>query len=439
MTENKHRVNLRNLIADGGIFLGVLCILAIGVAGFVPMHFRFIDVKVEELFRKAGADSCKVGRVDVVAWKSISCREVTFSGRIDSIRHYSVRCAKINLGCNVPTLLFHRKAIRNLKVSRSTEKTTQSLSQHFSRYFPALEVLGLRKGTTVTDFAMFWKQRGKEIVRCRNGILKFGSAERSGDRLTLTARIPFINIAGDGIQDLRCSVYSSSEGEITVPEISGSYFDGKVRSRVKLNLKEQRIDSYTCTVEKMDMAYWYAVHVGIGEITGKLDLQAEGKRLPLSMPPRGAELHGTLQNCRVSGLPVQRALATSLFIPSLSVISFDRLTADALIDTGDTVTARITGEGDQMTFSSDGWILTDGKLQQRFEGVFSKTLSDSFPPVVRKTLLPEGKGKRKFACRLYGTFHDPLFELDESLLRRAVGNMFEDLRQEIIDIHDGKK
>ena len=176
----------------------------------------------------------------------------------------------------------------------------------------------------------------------------------------------------------------------------------------------------------------------MGEIHGKLSAEARGGDISWDSLFSLVRLKLSLEDCTIAGLPIQKALATSLFLPSIATLDFSSISATAEMKTGDTIRTTFKGVGDQLDFSSEGWVMLNGRLQQQFNGVFSGKMAASFPDVVKNSLIPAGKGKRKLTCRLFGTYYEPRFELDQATLRRAVGNMFDGLRQEIIDIHNGR-
>ncbi len=437
------QLNLRTLLVDGGKFLLILCILGIAVAGFVPLSHPLIARKVADVLRKAGAENCSVGKGTVVVWKSVTCRDIAFTVRIDSSRSCRIRCAEMSLRTSLPALLLHRYAIAGRASTKLTTGSSEARNvatlRVYGRIHSLLQLMARSNDGSMSDVVVTVADDAKELLRCIGGTVVLKADRKQTGELRAKVRFPVVNIAGDGVQDLECSVAASPSGKIGISGISGAYFDGKLGGNVSIDLANRTIEAYEGTVEQMDMSYWYTVHRGIGEITGTVHLRAKGGHLPLAFPLRTTDLHIVLHQCTISGLPIQHALATSLFIPSLATMPFSVITADIGIHEGDTITTDIRGEGDTLDFSSHGWVLTNGSLQQKLEGVFSKAMINSFPPVVKNSLEPAGKGKRRFGCRLFGTFSEPRFELDDAILRRAVGSMFEGLRQDVLDIHNGKK
>ena len=432
----KLSVKVKSLLIQSGVSVILLCGITIVIAGFIPLHGPVITGWTVAALLKAGADSCMVERVELTAWKSITIENGTIYKRIDSLRAVRFFCEDARISFNLLSLLLNRREIRRQLYSGNTALLDLFCRQPDKAYerLCALWHAIVKDGTGDFSGIGFTGTKGtKEIARGVNGTLNLVHNGRQPENIGIKLQLPTLNIAGDGLQNLRCTAVAASGAHVEIENLTGSYFDGKLKGKAILDFMRNRIESYDCSIEKMDMAYWYTVHVGIGEITGKCSIHAQGRTSPMQLPLNEADIAVTLHQCRVTKLPVQQALATSMFIPSLSSIDFSRITIDASVNSADTVFTTFTGTGEQLDFTSKGWVTAGGYLQQQFEGVFSKRMVDSFPNVVKKTLEPAGNGKRQFQCRLYGTYTDPLFELDEATLRRAVGNMFDDLRQSVFE------
>ena len=413
----------------------LLLVLFIILAGFVPIRHPFLVRKMVRLILDAGADSCSVGSVRVVAWKSITLQRVSVFKRVDSEREYGFSFTEAELAANLMKLAWNRKKIKNTLFPTETDLFK---SIYVRPATPMQKVILLKsqlseiKGGAVSDLRFSIKGKGREIVSGFNGTLQFGSSEDNPEDSDVKIAFPVMKISGDGFENVKCAVSFSSEGEVFVQNGTARYYDGRIKSHGTINLLKNRIESYLFTIEKMDLAYWYAVHVGIGKISGSANLHIEGDNVPFEGFSHDAELRLAVSPCVITDLPVQQSLATSLFIPSLSTIEFSKLTARAVIGTGDTVTASFFGNGDQLDFNSNGWVRKDGLMQQQIEGIFSAAAVDKLPPLVRKTLEPAPDGGRRFRCRLFGTFDDPRFELDEATLRKAIGTMFDEFGKELL-------
>jgi hypothetical protein len=233
------------------------------------------------------------------------------------------------------------------------------------------------------------------------------------------------------MQNIQCTAILVPDGTLVIQNLSGSYFDGKVRARGTIELFDNQSTTYSLMIDKMDMAYWYSVHVGIGELTGSATIHCKGDNIPLHQLGSAMNCTVNINKCNVSNLPVQQSLATSLFIPSLTTITFDKIAFTARKNADDTVYASFNGRGDDIEFTTSGWVLMNGKIEQQIEGTFSEAMVSRFPPDIRSILASENNRGWKFGCRLNGTYADPRFELDKETLQRAIGGLFQNIQQDI--------
>jgi hypothetical protein len=433
----RQRLNLRVLLAEGTAFFLFIGIAAVIVAGYFPLRHQLITKKAIALLQKAGVDTCTIETVEIAAWKSVTIKNLRLVKRIDSLRAYTLSSEKIRCNINIVALFFNKNVFRDKLLAENTDLFKSLFSRPdtaYSHLFTLWQLLVRKGDTEFSDLRFSYLSGNREVVRGLNGTMTLQNDEQQPEAIEMELDVSIVNISGDGLQDVRCSATALPSGRVTLSNVGGRYFDGKIKGKAVIDVVQSSLESYECSIEKMDMAYWYTVHVGIGEVTGKATLRATGRDMPLRFPAPAADMQITLQQCKIANLPVQEALATSLFIPSLESIMFSRLTITAELHSGDTIPTTITANGDQLDFSSEGWVLADGHIHQKINGVFSKAMVDSFPPIVKKTLEPAPNGSRRLTCRLYGTYYDPLFELDEATMRRAVGNMFEEQRQQIMDI-----
>jgi hypothetical protein len=89
------------------------------------------------------------------------------------------------------------------------------------------------------------------------------------------------------------------------------------------------------------------------------------------------------------------------------------------------------GEGEKVSFSAKGWIQPDGSLNQNFEAVLDPGFVKELPPVVAGSLLDGENENKIFRCKVYGNTAAPRVELDSTVLRKAIGSVFDDMKQNL--------
>ncbi len=432
-------MNLRHAIVfvvrEGGMLLVFLTVCAGIIIGFLPVRHPWLTEKARSWLYRAGADTCMIGYLELRAWQSVSVHDFYFSETVGAGREYEISGNELQLPISIVHLMMKKPAIEKALFSRDPDLFRTAFVRPANLTGKLIQVGSrLKRGVKVSmdEVRFIVKEQDRELVRGLNGTVEFAVAADGPDRLEAKADFPIVNVCGDGLQNLRSTFHLTPDGEVTVSSFTGTYYDGKIRAEAKMDLYGGYIDSYSLSLDKMDLAYWYSVHIGIGEITGRLSARCEGENTPLRMELPKGQMNLTLYRPVVSGLPVQQSLATSLFIPSLSMLEFARITVAARPGPADTTFASFKGTGDQLEFSSEGWILKDGTLQQQISAVFQKEMTGQLPPNVRKALKQTSDEGVEFGCKLFGTFNDPRFELDHETLQRAVGSLFEDLSEEIM-------
>jgi hypothetical protein len=403
------------------------------IAGFVPVSHPWITRKAVGLIARSGVDSCSIGSMRTAVWKSTTLQKVTLVVFPDSVTRCTMYADKISINANMPYLFWTMRhdastilaILPRLLVNKRTGQNENNL-RRVSRYLSRISQ-GTIQGVTITV-----TRKGAEIVKGLDGSIELSqsSSDNSGQKLNGT--FTMLNLYGEVFEKGSVTVSLTPKNAINVERCTARYFDGTVNARMTLEPENNRISDGELTINNLDLAYWYSVHSKVGKITGIVDLRLSGQNVPLRWPLVNSTLECAIQKCRLSELPIQQSLATSLFIPTLSALEFSKVSISATADTSDTVVTSFYGTGEQLDFSAGGWVITNGTINQKLEGTFSAKTARTFPPVVNRTLEVAKNGGRTFRCRLFGTFSDPRFELDKEMLRRAVGNLFEDFRQELM-------
>lgn len=441
MQDNKgssRRIALGVSIAEAVVSLFLLSVLVIIVIGFFPVSHRLLADKTAQLVSDAGADHCSVGRVKVVAWRSIAFEDFEVVEHVDSTLSYRFHVAFAQIDINLFRLLLKRNKLQRIFFSRGTDLFRELYDEPAlitKKIFLIKKEMADATQSTFSGIRVWVKLRDRQLVRCINGEVTFRESSEDPDNIDVELAVARMNVVGDGLEDISCNVLLKPSGDLYLDKFFARYFEGRLRGEARMNTAQNRVDSYSLIFDKVDLGYWYAVHVGTGKVSGRAALHIEGGDIPLDRITSRVSLNVILAPCIVEDLPVQQSLATSLFIPSLSSIEFSKVSIDALMDTTDTIHITTRATGDQVDFDASGWITNNGPVQQQINGTFSEQMVEQLPPIVARTLMPSKDGGRMFTCRLFGTFSDPRFELDKEILRRAVGSMFEEASRELIEQH----
>jgi hypothetical protein len=71
----------------------------------------------------------------------------------------------------------------------------------------------------------------------------------------------------------------------------------------------------------------------------------------------------------------------------------------------------------------------DGSLNQNLEAIFNEKFIKKLQPVVVNSLIKGENGNRIFRCKVYGNSSSPRVALDSTVLRNAIGSVFDDMKE----------
>ena len=129
--------------------------------------------------------------------------------------------------------------------------------------------------------------------------------------------------------------------------------------------------------------------------------------------------------------PVQRALAELLENPDFKRLSFSRVKADFTILHRDTIRTDISGSGEVLDFKSSGMFNLKGGINQKVNAALSDEAIKELPGFVVNSLAVDENNRCAVRCRIFGTFDEPKVELDREILKKAIGNVFEQMRENL--------
>lgn len=419
------------------VFLLLLGIVVITITGFIPLRSTYFNRKAEQLLYEGGVDSCRVASVEITAWKSIKIKNVYLETAFQGVGRFKTTIREIQIEETLFQYILKRRKVREIigKKGKTSFKSTGNLSEsHLRKLFTAGHALLKNRPVRCSGVNCTFGKETKEIVGLKNAELVFSGSGKKNKKVDVTYRIPLMTFHGDGIEEVAGNCGLDTDGILMVEVKKGTYYDGAVEGTGKVNLFAQRVGSYKLTIKNLDFTNWYMLKVGVGSISGNADITVTGNDIPFSDRYMTRKIDARLVNVKMEGLPVQRSLATSLFIPEIKSLQFSTIEVAARTNSGDTVTVELKGDGPDLIFSSNGWQTASGNMQYTMTGTFSKEMIQQFPPVVRKSLVPVAQGGGKFGCRIFGDFNDPRFELDKETLQRAIGSMFNDVKDEFMKL-----
>jgi hypothetical protein len=136
--------------------------------------------------------------------------------------------------------------------------------------------------------------------------------------------------------------------------------------------------------------------------------------------------------------PFRKPFLFFLSAPEFSELRFSRFKADLQLQSPGKFLTAMSGSGEMLDLNADGWISLDGELNQEMRGEISAKMARKLSNLVAGSLESTERRGKLFKCRVYGSLSNPKIELDRMILKRAVGNVFQNMRQGFQDLFKKK-
>jgi hypothetical protein len=228
-----------------------------------------------------------------------------------------------------------------------------------------------------------------------------------------------------------CNVSIRSKGtEVSLYDCRAGLFKGELAMKGAADLSTGTLTSFTLSLNGLSLEEWYRASGGAkGDVTGAFNANVVLEKSELAVDSLKGKGWVRAISVSTQGTPLHKNLMLRLVIPKLEILKFDKIYSDLLIQRGRITTGNFYGKGDPFDFNAKGWVGMDGRLSERVEGIFSAGFTASLAPIVRNSLLPVEKDKDRsaFKCTVQGTLENPQIEIDQRIVDRAVGNVFDAL------------
>lgn len=420
------------------IVLGIilLAIITLLLLGFYPISNPRLTQKVVEMARQRGLDSCAVGKVTVAVWKGVSFHDVSLAGTTPSGDRYAVKVPVIVLRCNLFMLAIKYGKIKKLVFEEFKDFKKIDPRDPARALEPVLRVVGASKyfkGAAVfrADVIMEKKKsfsiQGSGITM--NVIFPEGDVNRFKGSFS-AAVLAWSNV------EVACQMsgdFSYDDGTVAFARCKAKAFDGRMKLDTRINLEKHTLGMAAFSVVDLNIGDWSRFSdTSDGRLSGKADIRftLDSSRLLVD------SLHGKgtmmVSHFEIVRFPFQQSLVTMLMYPGLAHLNFRKFRANLNLKPGNLFETDATGEGDTLSVKFDGWIRTDGLLNEKLECRLTKAGVATLPDFAQKTLEEAPGGGRVLKCRLYGMIQNPKVSVESKvILQKAVQNMFEEVKNNL--------
>lgn len=412
----------------------LLLIFIAGIAGLIfPISHPVLVGKVSDYLRNSGADSCHVGNVTIKIWGGIELTDIFVEKRISSMEKYSFSAAKVSINLNLFNSLLNFRKFQEIPLDGHEYifyELFREPQQYFNTWFQFLNQLKTFKGLSIIDPDV--KVDGYDSLHVE---LTGGVIDISNDYEEKTMDILY-QIAVAKVNDY---IFEYNKGSLLVGgrdmkilKSKGRYLNGKYKIAGDVDLFQTRLHSIQIGVADLQMS---SLNLGKDSLSGKLDgtIHFDVKLESSSFYPDSLTGNGvvTFDNAAVTGTGFQKSLKELIMSSQVDTLRFDKIKNEFDLRKNMTFFNKTQGEGEEITFSTKGWIQPDGSLNQNFEAIFDPGFVNELPPVVAGSLLDGENNKKIFRCKVYGNTASPRVELDSTVLRKAIGSVFDDMKQNL--------
>lgn len=415
------------------IVLTVLLFCLIFVAGFFPYSHPKLTDFVSDRISKIGFDSCFVGDVAVTPWRGVELKEFFFKKKIDGERGLSFHFRKIKISGNIISFYLNRNSLKTTFLKPDSllfDRIFNQPQQVIKELTQLVSISGEMKRISF-DGVNFSITNGDEF-RISSGnysgnVNKMGfkgdkkwNIDLESDRISLNKQF--------SLKRLKCEL-SYDDGMATISKCKWALYGGKAKLTAMVDMDRNFLKDARVTVADMDLHNCYSdldKKAG-GSINGKADAVIDFK--PGVFVFDSLRGRGTVDvtDFVAEDLPLQRSLETLLF-PELRLLQFRKIHSDIDFKGFKNFETNTSGNGSVMDFKASGSAGIDGALNQSFDGTFTAETVGKMPGLVSNSLEKTDNNGRAFHCRIYGTFDYPKIELDQKIMKKAVQNIFEDVK-----------
>jgi hypothetical protein len=412
----------------------LLLIILAGVAGLIfPISHPVLVWKVSDYLHKSGADSCHVGNVTIKIWKGIEVTDVYVDKKINTQEKYSFSAAKMSINLNLLTSLLNFRNYKEIPLDGHEnifEGLYREPQQYFRSWFKYLNQLKTFRGINIFEPRLSINRFDSLHVELTGGVI---DAVNDFEKKTMEIiyQISAAKVNGYVFESNKGTL-QVDEQEIKIIKSKGHYLDGKYKISGGVDLFQKRLRSIQLGIANLQMS---SLHLGKDTLSGKIDgtIHIDVKLEPSLIDVDSLKGSGviSLDNATITGTGFQKSLKALIMSSQIDTLCFNKIKNEFTLQKNMTFLNKSQGEGEKITFSAKGWIQPDGSLNQNFEAIFTPSFVKKLPPVVAGSLLDGENNNKIFRCKVYGNTASPRVELDSTVLRKAIGSVFDDMKQNL--------
>lgn len=408
------------------IVLAVLIAFTVLFIGFIPLKHPELENYIHSQMNLSGVNIKSADNVRIILWKGISLQGLTLSAKTVKNSDFECNIRSVFLNCNVIKTCIHwekwkKKYLTNSgdnfhdftnNLNLSILRFKEAFDQCISIEFAGLDITFLKNDSSLFTIKNLYSQT------------KFNAD--SSKSIKVSCSSDECNFFQNRLTQIRFSLLYEN-GKLIIENCSAGYKQGSIGITGAIAIDKMRLNNLHIAGSDFNISEIYEQYGKAGSLSGIADFKLNFASSPLIID--SLKIEGSVKTTllKISDLPFQTAFAQLLSADKLNQLSFRNTKTDFKKLPDSRYEISVCGNGDQISFESKGWFSNDGLLEQQIEGVIKDSFVNELPRMIAASLERRDYG-RFFKCKLYGTFSEPKIELDREILRKAVKNMFTNIK-----------
>ena len=390
-------------------------------AGVVPHSFGAFKGVVKNVLTDAGADSVSVEKVSVALFKgNVRVEGLHTYKRINEKEYYRTEISNIDIKGN---LLALAKFLSFSEEKDLFMEVYERPLEFVGDVFAQITALRAVKKMEIYGAALRFDDGNNAGMSAEGVSMKLfrRGGSLNGDVSVETAIIPSLA----KIENFAVKIRSNNK-RLEFFDGNAEIFDGKLNVDAAIDLNDLRIIGGNLRVSELDIERFCTETKFIsGRLEGRVDVNIELEESALAIDSVKLKGNFSVKELRATDLALQRADIVRRVSRELRVLRFAKVEGDFTFSNRRIWFNEITGTGNVMKFRSVGWFDIDGRLQQDFQGEFSRQFVEGLGRLIRNSFERTADGGGLFECRISGTLDRPHIVVNKrEFVRRGVRNVF---------------
>ncbi|MBN1604565.1 MAG: hypothetical protein JW915_23350 [Chitinispirillaceae bacterium] len=409
----------------------LLLIFVAAVATLIfPVSHPILVKKVSKYLKDSGADSSRVGNVTIKIWQGIEISDFYVDKEISSHEKYSFSAEKITVKVNILSSIFLKKS-RELPV-KGKEYLFYELYRepkyYLGEWFRFLNQYKTFRGLSVIEPDVTITGFDSLDIEMNGGVVDLDN-DCEKKEMNVQYQIGSSKINGL-LFEYNKGVVSIDENNLKIIRSKGRCFNGKYKMTGDIDVYQYRIRTLEIGVTGFEMSSLrYITNSSGGRLGGDIDFDVKLEPSAFHYDSLRGDGVLVIENTVITGTSFQRSLKNLIMSPLIDTLRFTKIKNEFNLRKNLTFFNKTQGSGSEIDFSAKGWIRPDGSLNQNIEAVFNESFVRKMAPVAANSLIVGDNGDRIFRCKVYGNSASPRVELDSIVLKRAIGSVFNEMKE----------